>query len=277
MLFKRIFNWLKLKSITPSTLYRNRLFIERDSKKRRVMSNFGLTFRNSKWTDYSLNNVSLKSIERSKSLLFNTFSALFLVMSLWFLTFFANKLDIILIPREMGWVLYDWTTLTLTFTCISYKNTIVIFLQSLLNFFWKQIFSANIKRTQYSDQSQPLEIKSLVNSTNKTDINTYLTLSTLFLKRAQEDRHLNNTLLKLYKQNYTPSNFYISLDFYKNLYRLNHCLAQLNNFNSLIGNLEFNQNSRSIESIVINPSYNHYFTLTLNYYLRDLLQIKYLF
>lgn len=61
MIFKHLFNWLKFKIIPASVLYKNRLFIERDSKARRVMSNFGLTFRNSKWSDYSTSNVSLKT------------------------------------------------------------------------------------------------------------------------------------------------------------------------------------------------------------------------
>lgn len=37
----------------PSTLSKNRLFIERDNKNRRITSNFGTTFKNSKWTSYT--------------------------------------------------------------------------------------------------------------------------------------------------------------------------------------------------------------------------------
>lgn len=40
----------------PSTLSKNRLFIERDNKNRRITSNFGTTFKNSKWTPYSNSN-----------------------------------------------------------------------------------------------------------------------------------------------------------------------------------------------------------------------------
>ena len=58
MLFSRIFNWIKYKTLPPSTLFLNRLFIERDSKHRRLMSNLGLTFRNSKWSMYARTNVS---------------------------------------------------------------------------------------------------------------------------------------------------------------------------------------------------------------------------
>ena len=53
MLFKRLFNWTKFKTLPPSVLFRNRLFVERDSKTRRVTSNLGLTYRNSKWANYT--------------------------------------------------------------------------------------------------------------------------------------------------------------------------------------------------------------------------------
>ena len=58
MLFSRIYNWVKYKTLPPSFLFTNRLFVERDSKHRRVVSNFGLTFRNSKWSSYSRVNVN---------------------------------------------------------------------------------------------------------------------------------------------------------------------------------------------------------------------------
>jgi len=53
MLFKRLFNWIKFKTLPPFVLFKNRLFVERDSKSRRVTSNLGLTYRNSKWTNYT--------------------------------------------------------------------------------------------------------------------------------------------------------------------------------------------------------------------------------
>lgn len=58
MLFSRIYNWIKYKTLPPSLLFANRLFVERDSKHRRVTSNLGLTFRNSKWSSYSRTNIN---------------------------------------------------------------------------------------------------------------------------------------------------------------------------------------------------------------------------
>ena len=57
MLFSRVYNWIKYKTLPPSVLFLNRLFVERDSKHRRVLSNLGLTFRNSKWSMYARTNV----------------------------------------------------------------------------------------------------------------------------------------------------------------------------------------------------------------------------
>lgn len=57
MLFKQIFNWIKYKTLPPSLLFKNRLFIERDSKTKRIFNNLGLTFRNSKWTSFEMSNI----------------------------------------------------------------------------------------------------------------------------------------------------------------------------------------------------------------------------
>jgi len=57
MLFQRLYNWIKYKTLPSSFLFKNRLFIERDSKHRRVFSNFGLSFRNSKWSNYETYNI----------------------------------------------------------------------------------------------------------------------------------------------------------------------------------------------------------------------------
>lgn len=53
MLFQQLYNWIKYKTLPPSILSKNRLYIERDSKHRRIFTNFGLIFRNMKWSNYS--------------------------------------------------------------------------------------------------------------------------------------------------------------------------------------------------------------------------------
>lgn len=60
---------------------KNRFFIERDSKTRRIMNNFGLTFRNSHWTPFAQTNLSIKkNLTSSKTQFF-----LFLAATLFLL------------------------------------------------------------------------------------------------------------------------------------------------------------------------------------------------
>ena len=59
-MLNKIFNYLKAKHLPASLSFKNRLYLERDIKSRRIVANFGATFRNSKWSDYSLTNVNLK-------------------------------------------------------------------------------------------------------------------------------------------------------------------------------------------------------------------------
>lgn len=59
MLFQQLYNWIKYKTLPPSVLFKNRLFIERDSKNRKIFNNFGLIFRNTRWSGYETYNISL--------------------------------------------------------------------------------------------------------------------------------------------------------------------------------------------------------------------------
>ena len=59
MLFSLVYTWIKYKMSPPSIVALNRLFVERDSKHRRITSNLGLTFRNSKWSGYARTNINL--------------------------------------------------------------------------------------------------------------------------------------------------------------------------------------------------------------------------
>lgn len=83
MLFSRVYNWIKYKTLPPSVLFLNRLFVERDSKHRRATSNLGLTFRNSKWSTYARVNINLNTkknyVNWVARLLFSTVVIVFLM------------------------------------------------------------------------------------------------------------------------------------------------------------------------------------------------------
>lgn len=60
-MLKSVYNWIRYNILTPSFFAKNRLFIERGDKHRRIFSNLGLVFRNSKWASYVKENLSFSS------------------------------------------------------------------------------------------------------------------------------------------------------------------------------------------------------------------------
>jgi len=91
LLFTKVFNYLKLRTLPSSVLAKNRLFIERDSKHRRVTSNFGTTFRNSKWSDYSVKNVSASQKSTFMSFVFNTL-IMFILIYISYVYYYASSI-----------------------------------------------------------------------------------------------------------------------------------------------------------------------------------------
>lgn len=79
-MLKSIYNWIRYKTITPSFYARNRLFIERGDKHRRIFSNLGLVFRNSKWASYVKENLSYSSYSSTLSSWRNTLVIAFLLV-----------------------------------------------------------------------------------------------------------------------------------------------------------------------------------------------------
>ena len=90
MLFTRLFNWIKYKTLPPSVLFLNRLFVERDSKHRRVTSNLGLTFRNSKWSTYARTNINLSSRTSYVGSILKAAAVIGLILALYNFTSFYN-------------------------------------------------------------------------------------------------------------------------------------------------------------------------------------------
>lgn len=70
--------------LPSSFLIKNRLHVERDSKFRRIVSSFGTTFRNSKWSDYSIKNVNNQP-KKWISLVFKYLTRFLVLMSIDFL------------------------------------------------------------------------------------------------------------------------------------------------------------------------------------------------
>lgn len=58
MKFTKLLDWIKSKLVLSTLVKHNRLLVERFNKQRFNTLNFGLVFRNSKWTNYVKNNIS---------------------------------------------------------------------------------------------------------------------------------------------------------------------------------------------------------------------------
>lgn len=91
MLFHQIYNWIKYKTLPSSFLFKNRLFIERDSKLRRITNNFGLVFRNSKWSNYELYNLKHKFLHQFNSIKNFIFTFIFCICFFLFFKFYSTS------------------------------------------------------------------------------------------------------------------------------------------------------------------------------------------
>lgn len=90
LLFSRIYNWIKYKTLPSSVLFANRLFVERDSKNRRVTTNLGLTFRNSKWSNYARTNITPSArISYTRSLKWVGFTLFTLLLLKWTVKYYT--------------------------------------------------------------------------------------------------------------------------------------------------------------------------------------------
>lgn len=227
MIFKRLFNWLKLKSISPQTLYRNRLFIERNSKTRRVMSNFGLTFRNSKWSDYTLNNVSLQSIERAIRLTKYAFMSL-IFFSIILTTDLGSYINMEFIGsytlKESVWLWYDYTTLTIVLMLTSYRTLFANLAYYVYNLLVLKLFTTTKEGNLIDYPTSSSETFSLPSKRNRIPEVVlpvqlqHLLITTALSATTTTTPLQRDVILALYRDSASNSLHLKTLSFYKNLY-----------------------------------------------------------
>lgn len=107
MLFSRVYNWIKYKTLPPSVLFLNRLYVERDSKHRRTTSNLGLTFRNSKWSSYARTNINLNNKTNYLWLLLRAIGFLFLLIGVFNFSSFYNTSTLTSSLYSVIWFAFD--------------------------------------------------------------------------------------------------------------------------------------------------------------------------
>ena len=230
ILFKRLFNWLKLKTLPSSVLFKNRLFIERDSKHRRIMSSWGLTFRNSKWTNYSLSNVSVRSITSFLNLLISILFAAILIILL------KSQFNFYSVELTYNVIMYFYWSIkaqTSHIIFISFWGIHYLF-NSVFNFIFYKYLDKMFNISLKTPETQTLlnSTKNTIDNYNQNDllkstVKSVNNISTKDLEEVQnlfenQDEHNINTVLllkDLYKIVYLLSlqkNSYVNFSVFSN-------------------------------------------------------------
>jgi hypothetical protein len=143
-MLSRLFNWIKFKTLPPSVNFKNRLFIERDNKQKRVFNGLGLTYRNSKWSDYRRSNVNLNTLLNFKIALT---LLLILSLSLIFMTGYGKYFLGGNLTSRVGtilWFIHDTSSYTLFITFPLFLFSIRMWITSQLNTWIFNLDTSNI-------------------------------------------------------------------------------------------------------------------------------------
>ena len=239
MLFKRLFNWLKLKTLPSSVLFKNRLFVERDSKHRRIMSSWGLTFRNTKWTNYSLSNVSTRSITSFVKLLS---SILFIIMLFIVLKSQANFYELEL----------NYNTILYLYWSIKAQASHIIFISFwgiyyLFNNLFNMLFYKYLDRF-FNESLKKVETQTVLNGFENIINNS--NIDSLFKANIignTSSKSLDNLQNIFENQNVYDHNTIIAL---KDLYKITYLLSLYKN-----NYIQFSTFSSNIDSFSNNRGY----------------------
>ena len=268
MLFKRLFNWIKFKTLPSSVLFKNRLFIERDSKHRRVMSNFGLTYRNSKWSDYALTNVSMKS----KTSFLRTLQQLILFIFVFLVLVRGFKFyNDDLLNNEISFFLWSLLDATKYGVCF-FVWSLLFFIKSSVTFLYQRLFSIFYKVDASHDlttvSGQDSETVNLPKGSQKLVFYSWLTNNP---SGGYSDTAIENLYTPVASSNWTTgSNFFKSLYKTSNSIRLSESTLDSSlldtkaNTSALLINSSSLRSSLTLQSDLSNVSSQGTRYLTLN-------------
>ena len=291
MLFQRLYNWIKYKTLPSSFLFKNRLFIERDSKHRRVFSNFGLSFRNSKWSNYETYNIKLQFRKAYSKFIFLILST---VLAFLFIFYFNQYYIIFYFFNNISfffWISIDTFDYYLSFLTWLITVLFSVFFNLIYSYFFFNNFSNKTEKYQSEFNNNlflKLPLNSSFNSKNlyasKHDLNWFLyswltnptsNKNTIILENLFEPNLNKNWwnvyhdfFIKLYKLSYllknasqTSSSFWLNTKlkiFSNNFYKGDYSKT----LNYFINNPSLNSYSSLIFYYVINNYYNYFETLT---------------
>jgi hypothetical protein len=253
LLFQRLYNWIKYKTLPPSFLFKNRLFIERDSKHRRILSNFGLSFRNSKWTNYETYNIKTQFKKNYFKyiywiFIFVTFIGfIFSFKNYYILSYFFNNISFFF------WISLDTFDYYFSFLIWVLTTALSLISNLIYSYFFINIFTSKPHPLEtFANYSSKNNFSSKNLYTSKHDLNWFL-YSWLTSDKCKtkavflEDIFNTNLNSNWWKKNY---------DFFIKLYKIVFFL-----------NLSSEKNSRFYLTLKLNQINNTFFKGSINDFL----------
>ena len=261
MLFQSIYNWIKYKTLPSSILFKNRLFLERNSQTYRIFSSFGSTFRFSKWSSFSQINIKIKF----QNVFFQLIFVLFFLLIFYLITF--NYYPYSSIYNNISflfWVNVDFFDYYFSFITWFVFFFISFFFNSLYSYF----FFNNFSNSAFSDLDNEFSFKlknnelSAVNfskhnllnlSKNDLNWNLYLWLNNQNSPSRSNNLSSLNLMFNLFQN--SENNFWRGhVRFFFNLYKTKQtllCLTQnLENSSILIDKVIENSHNAKTETLI---------------------------
>ena len=273
MLFQRLYNWIKYKTLPSSILFKNRLFLERDSKNKRIFNNFGLNFRNSKWTNYENFNIKIKFKNLYIKYIFLIFFLIFFSLLLLYFNhyyisfFFFNNIS------YLFWICLDATDYFFSFIIWFMTIFSSLMINIIYSFFFFNNFSTKNKNkflffNNFFEKSKINSNEKINLILNKHDLNWFILL---WLKK--NNLQLNNKIfINLFDNKISLKWWNEYYNFFINLYKISYLCELSNNKNSsynlnyIFTNILLNENKNFIENFyffnknTINIYYNFLFS-----------------
>lgn len=278
MLFQKLYNWIKYKNTPTSFLQKNRLFLERDSKNKRIFPNFGLHFRNSKWSSYSTFNIKTQFILNY----FNIFLFFFLLfLLLFFYKYFAkyyirfsilNNIFFFLWIGIETWhylILFIFWFFLVALTSI-FKIIYFLFFFNKFNFEFNKVLldsklnsklltSLNIKKLNQSNDNRKLVYFAWLKNTHSS-LN-YLNVKNLYLNNTKNFvlSDYFKFFIELFKLNYFLNFNANGQNFRRTTYNANNSINSLNKILQYINNAKQISNQFTILTLFKISTFEEYF------------------
>ena len=190
------------------------------------MSNFGLTFRNSKWSDYAIKNVTLNSRVSFFRLIFNAFMIIVMITLAISITYYYNpQLQFNELTYQF-WSFFDETLYLIGFLLWVISYSFVFFSKiihdKIFNFFYQ---TSNISDSQKINTSSI----PLTNVKYKPSQHMYSPLFLSWLNTTTTNELTSSSIEELAKSNTELHNWNIYQQVFKTLYLASYNLSNINN------------------------------------------------